>query len=274
MINALSIDLENWWCNEFLTDYLPLNKECQIAESLTPLLELLDKYDTQATFFVLGEVAEVHPELVEEIFEKGHEVACHAYSHQTLFKLGKEGFEEEIKRSMKILDKYNPIGFRAPSFSVNNTTLWVFDILEKYKLKYDSSIFPIQTELYGVPNAPLHIYRPSKIDVAKIDMEGKIVEFPLTVLRYAGLNIPVAGGFYLRALPLWFLIRAIRHVNIERPAIIYIHPWEIYPETPRISAPFKSRFIANYGINSAFRKLEILVKDFDFTSVREILNDV
>lgn len=274
MINALSIDLEHWWCNEFLRDYIPKNKEYQMEKSLIPLLKLLDKYHTKATFFVLGEVAENYPELVDRIFENGHEIACHAYSHRTLYELGKEGFDEEIKISVRILKKYKPIGFRAPSFSVNNTTAWVFDILEKHKFKYDSSIFPIKTEIYGVPNAPLKIYRPSKMDVAKIDIEGKIVEFPLTVLRYAGLNIPVAGGFYLRVLPLWFIVRAIKAVNRERPAIIYIHPWEVYPGTPRIDAPFKSRFIANHGINSAFKKLENLVKEFNFKTVREVLDDV
>lgn len=273
MINALSIDLEHWWCNEFLTDYLPIIKEVQIKESLNPILKLLDDYNVRATFFVLGEIAEDYPEVVEEIFERGHEIACHSYSHKTLYKLGKDGFEEEIIKSLKILSKYEPVGFRAPSFSVNNTTGWVFDILEKYGFEYDSSIFPIKTELYGVPDAPLHPYMPSKNDVSKSDPYGKVLEFPLTVIRYAGLNIPVAGGFYLRTLPLWFLIRAIHKVNSERPAIIYIHPHELYPKTPRMDAPFKSRFIAYHGINSAFKKLENLIKEFKFKPVREILND-
>ncbi len=271
MINALSIDLEYWWCNEFLRDYLPVNKEIQIEESLNPLLKLLDDYNISATFFVLGEVAEAYPEKIEEIFKRGHEIACHAYSHQPLYKLGKEGFEEEIRKSIKIIGKYKPIGFRAPSFSVNNSTGWVFDILEKYDFEYDSSIFPIKTEIYGVPNAPLCIYRPSKMDVAECNPQGKIIEFPLTVLRYAGMNIPIAGGFYFRTFPLWFLVRAIRRVNSERPAIIYIHPWEIYPKTPRINAPFKSKFISYHGINSAYKKLEILAKQFIFKPVMEVL---
>ena len=274
MINALTIDLEYWWCNEFLTDYLPLDKEVQIEESLNPLLKLLDKYDVRATFFVLGEVAEDYPELVDDIFERGHEIACHAYSHKTLYTLGKEGFEDEIKKSKKILSKYKPIGFRAPSFSVDNTTGWVFDILEKYGFQYDSSIFPIKTELYGVPNAPLRLYKPSKNDVAKNDPEGKIIEFPLTVLRFAGMNIPVAGGFYLRTLPLWFLVNAMKKINKERPAIIYIHPWEIYPKTPRLNVPFKSRFITYNGANTAFKKLESLVKEFNFKPIKEVLDEV
>jgi hypothetical protein len=157
---------------------------------------------------------------------------------------------------------------------VNNTTNWVFEILEKYGFEYDSSIFPIKTELYGVPKAPLHPYRPSKEEVAEEDPEGKIVEFPLTVIRFAGMNIPISGGFYLRTLPLWFLVRAIKRVNCKRPAIIYIHPWETYPKTPRMNVPFKSKFIVYHGINSAFKKFETLVKEFSFKPVGEVLNEI
>ena len=274
MINALGVDVEYWWCNEFLTKYLPEKKENQITESIDIILNLLDKYNSKATFFVLGMIAEENPDIIEKIYNKGHEIASHAYSHKTLYELGEEGFEDEIQKSMEIIGKYKPIGFRAPSFSVNNTTKWVFDILEKYGFEYDSSIFPIKTELYGVPNAPLHPYRPSKNDVAKSNHEGKIIEFPLTVLRCAGLNIPIAGGFYLRTLPLWFLIRGMKRVNRDRPAIIYIHPWELYSKTPRMNAPLKSRFIAYNGINSTFKKLETLLQEFSFVPVRELLNDV
>lgn len=203
MINALSIDLEYWWCSEFLTEYLPEKRDDQFPESVIPLLDLLDKYKTKATFFVLGAVAEHHPDLIEEIYNKGHEIACHAYSHKTLYELGREEFEKEITKSLELIGKYNPIGFRAPSFSINNETKWAFEILEKYGFKYDSSIFPIKTMLYGVPNAPVNMYRPSKKDVSKHDPNGTIVEFPLTVINM-GKNVPIAGGFYLRALPFWF----------------------------------------------------------------------
>lgn len=274
MNNALSIDLENWWCHPFLEGYLPEYKEDQIVESSSLILNLLDKYDVKATFFVLGKVAESHPELIEKIAEGGHEIACHGYSHKMLHKLGREEFEEEIIRSKKILNKYKPVGFRAPAFSVNNSTGWVFNILKKYGFEYDSSIFPFQSGLYGVPNAPLYPYKPSEMDVARNDPDGKIVEFPLTVLRRAGINIPIAGGFYLRTLPLWFLKWAIKKINDERSAIIYVHPWELYQKTPRINAPFKARFIVYNGINSAFSKLESLVKEFRFKPVREVLHEI
>ncbi len=274
MNNALSIDLENWWCNEFFDGYLPEHKEDQILESSSLILNLLDKYNVKATFFVLGKVAQSHLELIEKIAENGHEIACHGYSHKMLHKLGKEGLEKEIIKSKKILNKYKLVGFRAPSFSVNNSTSWVFNILEKHGFEYDSSIFPFKSGLYGVPDAPLHPYKPSEMDVTKNDPDGTIVEFPLTVLRRAGVNIPIAGGFYLRALPLWFLKWAIKKVNDERPAIIYVHPWELYQKTPRINAPLKAKFIAYNGVNSAFRKLESLIKEFRFKTVREILHEV
>jgi len=273
MINALSIDLEYWWCSEFLKRYLPEKREDLIIESLNPLLSLLDEYNTKATFFVLGTVAEKYPEIVEEIYEKGHEIASHLYSHKTLYELGREGFEKEIRKSINILSKYSPIGFRAPSFSIDNSTGWAFEVLEKYGFKYDSSIFPIKTMLYGVPSAPVYIYKPSKDDVAKHDPNGRIIEFPLTIFEF-GKNVPIAGGFYLRILPLWFLKFGIKKINKNKPAVIYIHPWETYPGTPRLKVPLFSRFVTYYGINSALKKFEALLKKFEFKPIREVLDEI
>lgn len=273
-MNALTIDLEPWHASEFLAKYLPEEKDDQIEEAVRPILELLDKNKTRATFFVLGSVAEKYPEVVREIYDKGHEIASHAYSHNTLDKLGETKFEEEIEKSVGLLESITgekPIGFRAPSFSINNSTKWAFKILKDYAFKYDSSIFPIKTMLYGVPNAPLHPYRPSMNDVAQHDPDGDIIEFPMTVFKL-GKNIPVAGGFYLRILPLWFLKLAIKRVNKNRPAIIYVHPWETYPHTPRLKIPLFSKFVTYYGINSALKKFEGLLKTFKFTPVSEVLN--
>jgi peptidoglycan-N-acetylglucosamine deacetylase len=270
----LSIDLECWWCNEFLTKYLPDEREDFIYESLVPLLNLLDKHNTKATFFVLGVVAEKYPELIEELHKKGHEIASHGYSHNRLHKLGPVGFKNEIERSLNLLDKYNPIGFRAPSFSIDNKTIWIFEILEEYGFKYDSSIFPIKTMLYGVPNAPLNIYKPSKKNITEHDPNGKVVEFPLTVINF-GKNIPIAGGFYLRTLPLWFIKRALSKVNKYRPGVIYIHPWETYSKTPRIKLPPFSKFEAYYGISSTLNKLDNLLNSFDFEPLKDVLkNDI
>jgi len=275
MINALVIDLEHWYCLELLRNRIPENPVDQILESVRPILDLLDDHKTKATFAVLGTVAEQHPGLVKEIHDKGHEIASHAWSHKTLHELGKEAFEDEIKKSVNILKSITgepPMGFRAPSFSIDNTTRWAFELLEKYGFKYDASVFPIKTMLYGLPDAPLHIYRPSKEDVTKNDPNGKIIEFPMTVLKL-GKNIPIAGGFYLRAMPLWFLRYGIREANKDRPAIIYIHPWETYCSTPKLKVPLFSRFVTYQGINCALNKCDSLLNEFNFMPIIDVIND-
>jgi len=276
MINALSIDLEYWYSPELVRKHVtsPPEGDGQTMEAVTPILNLLDKYNTKATFFVLGTVAERYPELVKAIFEKGHEIASHGYSHKRLHDLERAEFEQEIKRASGLLESITgqkPVGFRAPSFSLDNSTKWGIDVLVKYGFKYDSSIFPIKTMLYGVPEAPLHPYRLSMIDVSKEDDKGDITEFPLTVIKL-GRNIPISGGFYFRALPLWFLKWMIKKVNRTRPAMLYLHPWEMYSRTPRLkNLPFSSKFITYWGIGSALKKLEGLLKVFQFTQVREVL---
>lgn len=273
MINALTIDLEYWYSPELVRGFVVGNKEDLIIEMTKPVLDVLDEFDVSATFFVLGEVAKKHPELVEEVYERGHEIGSHAYSHKTLYELGKDKFENEINLSVQLLQhiiKEKPIGFRAPSFSVNNSTGWAFDVLEKHGFKYDSSIFPIRTKLYGVPNAPLHVYNPSVDDVAKEDPNGKMIEFPMTVFVF-GKRIPISGGFYLRAMPFWLLKSLLKKVNRTRAGMIYVHPWETYSKTPVLKLPLSSRFITYYGIGSALNKLKGLLKNFDFAPVREVL---
>jgi len=273
MINALSIDLEYWWCNEFLTKYLPDKREDTLRESLNPLLGLLEEKDIRATFFVLGAVAEEYPDIVEDVFERGHEIGCHAYSHRTLYELDAPEFEREIDRCQSLLSKYRPRGFRAPSFSLNNSTRWALDILQKHGFQYDSSIFPVRTNLYGVPKAPLGVYRPSKDDITMHDPEGAIVEFPLTALRI-GFNVPIAGGFYLRLLPRWFLSWGIGRVNKIRPANIYIHPHDVFAHVPITNLPIFPKFVTYHGAADSLIKLQHLIDRFSFKPICDILTDV
>lgn len=274
MINAFSVDLEYWWSNEFLKGHQFEKNPNHIFQSTNKLLELLDRYNTKATFFVLGSVAREFPELVEKIYQEGHEIASHGCTHKPIYEMDQVGFEDEIKQSVKIIYKITgekPRGFRAPSFSINNDTRWAFDVLEKYKFKYDSSIFPIKTMLYGLPNAPLGIYRPSKDDLNKDDPDGKLLEFPMSVMRVLGKNIPLAGGFYLRTIPSWFLKAGLKKINKTRPFITYIHPREIDPDIPVINMPWKDKFIVYNGVNSTLKKLDVLLKNFKFTSIEEVL---
>ncbi len=274
MINAFSVDLEPWYSAELVRRHFPSKEKDYIVESVMPILELLDRYNTKATFFVLGIVAEQHPEVVKNIFDKGHEIASHGYSHKMLHELGKEGFEQEIKKSVTLLETITgekPLGFRAPSFSLDNSTKWALEVLKTYGFKYDASIFPVKTMLYGVPKAPLHPYRPAMDDITQENHDGKIIEFPMTVLRL-WKNIPIAGGFYFRTLPFWFLRWSLKRVNRTGPAIIYVHPWETHPQTPRLKTlGFTSRFITYHGIGSALKKLEGLLREFEFKPVYEVL---
>lgn len=274
MGNALVVDLEFWYSPEFVRHHLPEQKDDQLPESVIPLLELLDKYETRATFAVLGTVAERHPELVKLIFRQGHEIASHGYSHRTLYEMSEKEFEQEIAKSVDLLTAITgerPLGFRAPSFSLNNSTKWALEILLKHGFKYDASVFPVRTKLYGVPGAPLHPYRPSAGDLAKESQNGGIVEFPMSVFRL-GVSIPVAGGFYLRALPLCFLNFALKRTAQSRPIVVYIHPWETYNRTPRLrNMPRFHRFVTYYGISKALGKLERLLAEFRFKPIREVL---
>ncbi|HHV24570.1 MAG: polysaccharide deacetylase family protein [Methanosarcina sp.] len=273
IINALSFDLEYWYTAELVCRFAPDEKEDQVIEAVYPLLDLLDKYDTKATFFVLGKLAEKYPELIKEISKSNHEIGSHSYSHKTLHELGINNFEYEIEKTNGILKSItgkSPLGFRAPTFSIDNTNKWALEILAKHGYKYDSSVFPIKTNLYGVPDAPVVSYNPSKNDITVHDPNGPIIEYPLSVIKF-GINIPIAGGFYLRLLPISVLKHAINRVNVNRSVVIYIHPWEIYSYTQKVQLPLISRFITYYGVNSAFSKLENLIKNFTFSPIREVL---
>jgi len=272
--NALVVDLEFWYSPEFVRGHVLEQNDDQLPQSVVPLLDILAKYRTRATFAVLGTVAERYPELVKLIFNQGHEIASHGYSHKTLYELSENDFEQEIVKSVELLTSITgerPVGFRAPSYSLNNSTKWALQILCEHGFKYDASVFPIKTNLYGVPGAPLHPYRPSVEDIAKESQHRELVEFPMTVFKL-GMNIPVAGGFYLRVLPSSFLKFALKRTALTRPVIVYIHPWETYDKTPRVDGlPRLHRFVTYYGINKALWKLEQLLAELRFRPIKEVL---
>ena len=277
MKTALSIDLEFWHSAELVRSYVQDGADL-IVEMTTPILDLLDLHKTKATFFVLGKVAEKYPDLIKEIYDKGHEIASHSYSHRTLYDLGKDGFEREIDKSINLLENITGEkvkGFRAPTFSINNDTIWGLDVLEKFNFTYDSSVFPMKSFLYGVPNAPLHPYRPSYIDLAKEDEsnERAILEIPPAICRFGSINIPVAGGFYLRSLPLPIVKALIKKMFKNSYVIMYFHPWELVPIAPKISLPLFSKFITYYNTNSTIYKLDDLLINFDFMPIERVADD-
>jgi len=272
---ALSFDLEYWWCSELLKDvYLEEKKEI-IHEAALLVLNSLDKQNLKSTFFVLGSVAEKYPDLIRHIHQRGHEIAAHSYSHRNVFELTPQEFEEDLKKTTEILTSITsekPIGYRAPNFSFEQNTNWAYGILKRFGYKYSSSVFPFKTKLYGLPKAPLSPYSPSPSDLTLPDPQGQFIEFPATVLKVLGKNIPVSGGIYFRLLPVSFTKFALKRIIKERPAIFYLHMRDLYEHVPRIKRlSFEARIVHYFGLKNAMKKFECLLKHFEFKAVRDVL---
>ncbi len=265
--NALSIDLEDWYQGMLQVNYGDWNKyEDRLSASVDKILNLLSSQGRKATFFTLGYIAERHPEIIRQVAQAGHEIASHGYAHRPVYAQTPEEFRDDVIRSKKIIEAISAteiIGYRAPFFSITKKSLWALGILQELGFKYDSSIFPTRNFLYGIPDAPQTIYRP--------DTEG-LIEFPLSVLRIRGLNLPVCGGFYLRTLPYFISAYGIRQLNRRGwPAIIYLHPWELDTDKPKIPYGLKWRIIYDHNIAKTENKFRCLLKNFEFTTIREVL---
>lgn len=276
----LTFDLEFWYNTEFLKKYLPKNLNQfndQVLESTLPLLKLLKKYHIKATFFVLGQLAEKYPGLIKKIHQDGHEIASHGYTHKILSELNPVKFEDEIIKSVNILKKNTgqiPTGFRAPDFSLTNKSSWVIPILEKHGFKYDSSIFPFKTKLYGNSQAPLGIYKISKNNLFKNNKNSKFIELPLAIYKNnLGIKIPIAGGFYFRFINLFFYKKLLQLIIKKRNPVIYIHPHELYNFIPDIKAPFYLKKLKYWGVDKSYNKFEALLKSFNFISIEEYLKN-
>jgi len=275
-LNALSIDLEDWYHPELVRRSVQGSPVPQVAEATRPILDLLDRYQIKASFFVVGEVASQNPRLIRSIFERGHEIGCHGFSHRPLWELNEDLFSEELVRFRTvvegILGKVRIRGFRAPTFSVDQRTQWALPILLDNGYEYDASVFPVKlNRLYGMGGAPVRPYSISLKEVNREDPESPLMEFPMSLLTIGRAKIPIAGGFYLRVLPLPFLRWGLKRINRQYPFLLYLHPWEAYPKTPRLSLPLYNRTISYYGMGAALRKLESLIRDFRFGRADRVL---
>ena len=279
MRNALTVDVEDWYQPELVRHHLSgEEREGQIEQSTGAVLELLRERGVKATFFVVGEIARRHPCLIEEVLGQGHELGCHGMSHRPLWELTPDGFRRELQQFAETMDEIAPgvpiLGFRAPTFSLDNRSRWALGILTEFGYHYDSSIFPARTPVYGVSGCPLLPYRPSADDISQVDEHSKLIEFPISVWTWAGLRVPVCGGFYLRALPWPFVRFGLREISASRPFVIYVHPWEAYRETPRLSLPFLSRFITYYNIGKMSERLTRLLEIFRFAPMKTVLEEL
>lgn len=246
--------------------------ETRVGRNVDVLLELLSRREVRGTFFTLGWVAEHRPEVVRAIAGAGHEVASHGYGHERVTRLTPERFREDVRRARHLLEDLTGsevIGYRAPSFSIVPGGEWAFDVLLEEGYRYDSSLFPVKRSRgYGYPGAPTvphWVERPS----------GRLLELPMTVLRRFGQNIPAAGGGYFRILPYAVTAVAFHELEISgAPGVFYLHPWEVDPGQPRVSASALARFRHYTGLKGTLRRLERLLEACAFTSIREQLPDL
>jgi len=280
MINALTIDVEDYFqVNAFagkirFDDWS--NYPLRVGDNTQRILDILDEYDIRATFFVLGWVGERLPSLTKEIHRRGHEVACHGYGHELIYVIGPERFRADIRRSKKLLEDQcgEPVnGYRAPSYSITKKSLWALDILVEEGFIYDSSIFPVMHDTYGISDAkrfPHILQTPA----------GPLVEFPLTTLPLhfgsKEVRLPIAGGGYLRLLPAELIKWGIERINTRenQPAVLYFHPWEIDPEQPRIKAGFKSCCRHYLNLHKTEEKLRLIIKNCRFSTMSDVLPQI
>lgn len=274
MINALSFDVEEYFHAEAFGRVVRREQwpglESRVVASTKLVLDILERSGTAGTFFVLGWVAERHPALIRDIHARGHEVACHGYGHDMITRLSPSQFAEDVRRAKAILEDTfggSVIGYRAPTFSVVRETLWSLQILAETGFQYDSSIFPIVHDRYGIPDAARFPHRVA------VGPGVEIAEFPLSTVGGFGWRVPVAGGGYFRILPYAATCRAIRHVNNRegQPAIVYLHPWELDLGQPRLPAGRLTRFRHTVNTRTTASKLQRVISDFRFSPVCDVL---
>tara|TARA_Y100001936_G_scaffold57443_1_gene56506 strand:+ start:1417 stop:2250 length:834 start_codon:yes stop_codon:yes gene_type:complete len=268
-MNLIGIDFEDWYHPELVKKFVKDEKHKPIMfKGLDKIIELLRKNDTQATFFVVGELIEKNPEIVDKILENDHEIGFHTMYHDRIDSIGyKEKFSEEIKRFAELTNKKSK-GFRAPTFSLNSDSSWIIEKLVENGYLYDSSVVPAKLDLYGIPDAEHKPYRISTKSLENNSEDGKLLEFPLLVTKFLGKKIPAGGGFFLRTLPNRIIKNAIKNYEKQGiPSTFYIHSWELTPEfMPKIKLPQKENFVTYHNINKSYEKMNNLLKEFEFTT--------
>jgi len=270
--NALTIDVEEYFqAHAYAKVIDPADWERipgRVTANVRRLLALLAAHSTRATFFVLGWVADRHPELVREIVAAGHEVGSHGYAHRLLHRQSPDEFAADLARSLAVLrrvlgDAGAPLGYRAPGFSLTARTLWALDILRAQGIRYDSSLQPVLTRRRN------GAYGASRFATR---LDAGLWEFPVSTVRLAGYNCPVAGGAYFRLLPLWVTRRAIDRINAEgRPAVVYLHPWELDPAEPDVpQAALHARLRHRLNLGKTEGRLRRLLGAREFGPLREV----
>jgi polysaccharide deacetylase family protein (PEP-CTERM system associated) len=265
--HIMSVDVEDYFMVEAFSGSVRMNSwdswPSRVANNTRKILELFDRYEVKGTFFMVGWVAQKFPALVQDIQRRGHELACHSYWHRTVYSLTPDEFRQDTRDAVHAIEDaagVKVLGYRAPSWSITKSCLWALDILAEEGFTYDSSIYPIRHDLYGVPGAQRFPYRRECTN-------GQFLqEFPPTTIRFLGMTLPAAGGGYLRIFPMAYTDWVFRKIegSYRERVMVYVHPWEVDPEQPRIRDKMKSRLRHYTNLRGMEGRLESLCRNFLF----------
>jgi len=257
-----TVDMEDWYqgIGKPLQEWGQYEKRIKVGHY--KLLNLLSKHKVTATYFLLGKVIEEFPELITEIKNEGHELGCHTYSHPFLFNISKDEFRAEIKKCKELIrpfqDGYK--SFRAPYFSIDQRNLWALDVLKEEGFENDSSIFPGDTKRTGIKGFKKEVHQ----------LENGLKEFPISTFKVTKLDFAV-GGAYFRILPYQYFKKKVKTILKERPAVFYIHPWELDKDQPYVKGLGRRiQYTHYFNLKNTERKLEKLVSEFEFCSPDKI----
>jgi len=274
IVNAMSVDVEDYFQVSAFERYIQRKDwetiPTRVEQNVDKLLSIFSDNNVKATFFILGWIAERHPEMIKRIADDGHEVASHGYSHTRIVNLSKDQFREDIMKTNGILGELankNITGYRAPSYSISLNNLWAHDILEECGFKYSSSIYPIKHDIYGIPGSPRFSYRVAS---------GNLLEIPISTLKIFNRIIPCGGGGYFRFYPYLLSRYMINRLNIseKQPCIFYFHPWEIDIEQPRQTGlDLKTSFRHYLNIDRMESRLRSLLRDFSWGRIDRIFSE-
>lgn len=270
MLNAISVDLEDWyhicgienqqWANEWHKYSIRLER------NVDKILNLLKSYNTRATFFTVGHIADKNPELIKKIAKSGHELASHGYFHRRIFNMSPEEFEKDLIKSKRAIESASGekvLGYRAPEWSLKKKYQWALDILKKNGFEYDASANPLS----HCAGKKFGLY-PNQIETRY----GRIYEFPLSTHRVAWERLPFSGGLPLRLHPYFYIINSTELINRAGfPAIFYIHPWEFDTERTKIDLPFNRKFMHYFNRKAVLPKIDLILQRFEFATIKEVL---
>ena len=275
MKNVFTIDTEDWFHANFEDSLFSntANMQSTVEENVDRYLEIFSENNVKATFFVLGFIVEQHPDLIRKIASQGHEIASHGYAHQLVYKQSPQEFRQDVYKSKILLEDLigqSIIGYRAPSWSITEQSLWALDILDEMGFEYNSAIFPTKNFLYRIPYAPRFLHDTSVYGKRNL----KMLVIPPSTRRFGSYNIPFSGGAYFRLMPAWLIKRFTDDINAKEkePVIFYLHPREIDPKQPKLKLNFKEHMIHYYGIRHCEKKLTDILRQYEFETMKELLN--